>query len=339
MTQDPERPVILRDVAAAAGVAPMTVSRVLNMPERVSAKKLQLVHAAIERLGYVPNLNARGLSSRGTRMVAMIVPTMAHPMFGDLVQSFTDALRARRYEVMLYLSGYGTTSEARLVRAVLGRRPDALLVTGAAHDAPTRKMLANTAIPVVEIFDVTDDPIDMLVGVDHAAVGASVATYFHAKGFTRFAAFSASDPRARARGSAFAIAARRAGGTVLAETVIPAPSTIRAGRDALRALLPVMAQAAAAEERVALFCSSDLVAFGALTEARANGVAIPDRLAICGFGAFELSATCDPPFTTVSVEGARVGRHAANFVLDRLSGATGKPRVEVPFHIIERGSS
>ena len=125
---------------------------------------------------------------------------------------------------------------------------------------------------------------------------------------------------------------------MLAETVIPAPSTIQAGRDALRALLPVMAQAAAGE-RVALFCSSDLVAFGALTEARANGIAVPDRLAICGFGAFELSATCDPPFTTVSVEGAQIGQHAARFVLDRLDGATGKPRVEVPFHIIERGSS
>lgn len=338
MTQDLERPIVLRDVAAAAGVAPTTVSRVLNMPERVSAKKLQLVHAAIEQLGYVPNLNARGLSSGGTRMVAMIVPTMAHPMFGDLVVNFTDALRARGYEVMLYLSGYGLTSEARLVRAVLGRRPDALLVTGAVHDAPTRKMLANIAIPVVELFDVTDNPIDMLVGVDHTAVGAAVAAYFHGKGHTRFAAFSASDTRARARGSSFATAARRAGGTVLAETVIPAPSTIGAGRDALRALLPIMAEAASGE-RVALFCSSDLVAFGALTEARANGVAIPDRLAICGFGAFELSAMCEPPFTTVSVEGARIGRHAANFVLDRLGGATAKPRVEVPFHIIERGSS
>jgi LacI family gluconate utilization system Gnt-I transcriptional repressor len=338
MTQDPERPVILRDVAAAAGVAPMTVSRVLNMPERVTAKKLQQVHAAIEQLGYVPNLNARGLSSGGTRMVAMIVPTMAHPMFCDLVQNFTDALRARGYEVMLYLSGYGVTSEARLVRAVLGRRPDALLVTGAAHDPPTRKMLSKVAIPVVELFDVADKPIDMLVGVDHAAVGAAVAAYFHGKGHTRFAAFSASDPRARTRGSAFAAAARRAGGTVLAETVIPAPSTIGAGRDALRALLPIMGGAAAGE-RVALFCSSDLVAFGALTEARANGVAVPDRLAICGFGAFELSATCDPPFTTVSVEGAQIGQHAATFVMDRLNGAVGKSRVQVPFHIIERASS
>jgi LacI family transcriptional regulator, gluconate utilization system Gnt-I transcriptional repressor len=338
MTTDFDRSVSLRDVAAAAGVAPMTVSRVLNMPERVSAAKAQLVHAAIERLGYVPNLVAGGLSSRRTRMVAMIVPTMAHPMFGDVVQNFTDALRARGYEVMLYLSGYGVTSEARLVRAVLGRRPDALLLTGAAHDAPTCKMLTATAIPVVEIFDVTDHPIDMLVGVDHAAVGTAVATWFRGKGHTRFAAFVASDPRARMRGAAFTAAVRRGGGMVLAETVIPAPSTIGAGRTALRALLPELINAPASQ-RVALFCSSDLVAFGALTEAQANGVAVPDRLAICGFGDFELSAICEPPFTTVSVEGARIGWHAAKFVLDRLDGAVDRPRVEVPFRIIERASS
>ena len=347
----------LSDVAAAAGVAPMTVSRVLNAPERVSAGTTQLVRAAIERLGYVPNLVAGGLSSRRTRMVAAIVPTMAHPMFADLVQTFSDVLRARGYEVMLSLSGYGAVNEAALVRAVLARRPDALLLTGARHDAPTRQMLADAAIPVVEIFDVARRPVDMLVGVDHAAVGTAVAAYFRAKGHARFAVFAASDPRARARGAAFAAAARRGGGVVLAETVIPAPSTIAAGRAALRAMLPALLPAGAPAgaptgarvgalvgtgapgQRLALFCSSDLVAFGALVEARANGVTVPERLAVCGFGDFELSAMSEPPFTTVSVEGARIGRDAATFLLDRLGGAADARRVQVPFRIVERASS
>jgi LacI family gluconate utilization system Gnt-I transcriptional repressor len=173
--------------------------------------------------------------------------------------------------------------------------------------------------------------------VDHAAVGAEVAAYFRAKGHERFAVFAASDARARTRGSAFAAAVRRSGGTVLAKTVIPAPSTIGAGRQALRPLLPTLT--APGGERMALFCSSDLVAFGAMVEARANGVAVPERLAVCGFGDFELSAASDPPFTTVSVEAARIGRHAASFVLDRLEGATEARRVLVPFRIIERASS
>jgi LacI family transcriptional regulator, gluconate utilization system Gnt-I transcriptional repressor len=354
----PVRPAVkLSDVAAAADVAPMTVSRVLNAPERVSAATAQRVRAAIDQLGYVPNLVAGGLSSRRTRMVAAIVPTMAHPMFAELVQNFSDVLRARGYEVMLSLSGYGEVSEAALVRAVLARRPDALVLTGATHDAPTYQMLTDAAIPVVEIFDVASQPIDMLVGVDHAAAGAAVAEYFRRKGHTRFAVFGASDARAQLRATSFAAAAREARGTVLAETIIPAPSTIGAGRTALRDLLPALmrplatggaatggaatggAATGGATDPVALFCSSDLVAFGALVEARANGVAVPERLAVCGFGDFELSAASDPPFSTVSVEGARIGRHAATFVLERLGGAVAAPRVQVPFRIVERASS
>jgi LacI family gluconate utilization system Gnt-I transcriptional repressor len=77
-------------------------------------------------------------------------------------------------------------------------------------------------------------------------------------------------------------------------------------------------------------------------EARIHGLAVPDRLAVCGFGDFELSAASDPPFTTVSVEGARIGRHAAAFVLERLATDGASPRrqrVQVPFRIVERASS
>src|SRR5208282_98963 len=113
------RPVVkITDVATMAGVAPMTVSRVLNAPERVSADTAERVRAAIETLGYVPNLIAGGLSSRRSRMVAAIVPTMAHPMFAELVQNFTDTMRSRGYEVMLSLSGYAAVGETALLRSV-----------------------------------------------------------------------------------------------------------------------------------------------------------------------------------------------------------------------------
>ncbi len=125
---------------------------------------------------------------------------------------------------------------------------------------------------------------------------------------------------------------------MLAETVVPAPSTIGSGRTALRAHLPVLAQAGTGE-RLALFCSSHLVAFGALVEAQANGVPVPERVAVCGFDDFELSASSDPPLTTVSVEGARIGWCTASFVLDRLSGVVETRRVQAPSRIIERASS
>ncbi|MBO0735290.1 MAG: LacI family DNA-binding transcriptional regulator [Alphaproteobacteria bacterium] len=326
------RTVTISDVAAEAGVAPMTVSRVINTSDRVAAVTAERVQAAISRLGYVPNLMAGGLSSRRSRMVGAIVPTITHPMFATLIDSLTETLRAAGYQVMLSLSGY-KGGEDDLVRGLLGRRPDGMLVTGVEHAPATRQMLQEAGIPVVEIFDTGKRPIDMLVGFDHAAVGAAVAEYFLVRGHDRFAMFSAGDRRALARQHGFAERVATAGGQLISAPVLPAPSTITAGREAMRALLPVL------DHRTALFCSSDLLAFGAIVEARQSGIAVPDRLAVCGFGDFELGAASEPSFTTVTVEAARIGRNAAAMILARLVGQTVERRIEVPFRIVQRGSS
>jgi LacI family gluconate utilization system Gnt-I transcriptional repressor len=340
----PDRPVAgakhpasvkITDVAAAAGVAPMTVSRVINTPDRVSPETTARVRAAIERLGYVPNLIAGGLSSRKSRMVAAIVPTIAHPMFAGVVQAFTEAMRRAGYQVLLSISGYEEAEDDVLIRALLGRRPDALLITGSAYSPGALQMLIEARIPIVEIWDVSSRPIDMVIGFDHMQVGADVADYFHAKGHERCASLTATDSRAVVRGRGFVQAVRKNGGIIVSEKVTEAPSTIAAGREGLLALLPML------DQRCALFCSSDLLAFGVVTEARVQGIEIPGRLAVCGFGNFELSALNEPSITTVNVEGVQTGRAAASALLRRLAGDERRDtdQVQVPFRIIERAST
>ncbi|MDR3532952.1 MAG: LacI family DNA-binding transcriptional regulator [Rhodopila sp.] len=328
-------PVKITDVAAAAGVAPMTVSRVINTPDRVSPETTARVREAIDRLGYVPNLIAGGLSSRKSRMVAAIVPTIAHPMFASVVQSFSASMRHAGYQVMLSISGYEDPDDEALFRALLGRRPDALLITGSGYSPAALQMLIEAHIPVVEIWDVSSRPIDMLIGFDHAQVGAEVAAFLRAKGHDRFALLAAGDSRALARARGFTEAVAKTGGTIVLDRVVPAPSTIAAGREGMRALLPFL------DQRCAIFCSSDLMAFGVVTEARMQGVPVPDHLAVCGFGNFELSAMSEPPITTVNLEGAGTGRSAAAFLLRRLAGEGPRDsdRVQVPFRIIERATT
>lgn len=328
-------PVKITDVAAEAGVAPMTVSRVINTPDRVSPATTAKVRAAIEKLGYVPNLIAGGLSSRRSRMVAAIVPTIAHPMFAGLVQSFTDVMRDAGYQVMLSLSGYDNDGDEALMRTLLGRRPDAMLITGAEYTEVAWQLLQESGIPIVEVWEKTARPIDMLIGFDHAELGARVAEFFLAKGHDRFVAFTAVDIRAQTRTRGFTDAARAAGATVLETRIVPAPSTIMSGRQALREMIPELTA------RTALFCSSDQLAFGAMTEARMQGIAVPERLAVCGFGNFELSAASEPPFTTVNVEGVTTGRMAAEMLLHRLAGDADyeSDSVAVPYRVVERAST
>ncbi|HEY4044225.1 MAG TPA: LacI family DNA-binding transcriptional regulator [Rhodopila sp.] len=325
----------ITDVARAAGVAPMTVSRVINTPDRVSPETTAKVREAIDRLGYVPNLIAGGLSSRKSRMVSAIVPTISHPMFAGLVQAFSAAMRQAGYQVMLSISGYEDDDDEALFRAVLGRRPDAMLITGSGYSPGALQMLIEARIPVVEIWDLSSRPIDMLIGFDHVQVGAEVAAFLRAKGHERFAVLVANDSRALVRARGFTEAVVKMGGTLVLEKALPAPSTIAAGREAMCALLPFL------DQRCGVFCGSDLIAFGVITEARIHGVAVPNQLAVCGFGNMELSEMSEPPITTVSLEGDGTGRSAATFLLRRLAGeAPGdSDRVQVPFRILERATT
>jgi len=323
----------ITDVAARAGVAPMTVSRVLNTPDRVSAPTAARVRAAIEELGYMPNLIAGGLSSRRSRMIAAIVPTIASPMFSAPVQTFTDAMAVAGYHVMLALSGYSEESEDAQIRAVLARRPDGLLLTGAHRSPAIRNLLRDSNLPVVEIWDTAEEPTDVLVGFDHAEVGAAVADFFVRQGHTHFAALSARDPRATLRRKGFVERVAHHGLTLVAERILEAPSSIEDGRRGLRQIVGQLGQ------RTALFGSSDLVAFGALTEAKLHGIAVPDQLAICGFGDFEISRACHPPISTVHVDGAEIGEMAAREMLARINGAATSARISVPFQILPRATT
>ena len=112
--------VTLIDVAKVAGVSPITVSRALNRPDVVSESARKKVLEAVRVTGYVPNMLAGGLASNKSRLVAIFVPTIAHSIFAETVQSLMDHLTAAGYQTMIGLTGYSAEQEERLLGAVLG---------------------------------------------------------------------------------------------------------------------------------------------------------------------------------------------------------------------------
>ncbi len=323
-------PVKLTDVAAAAGVAPMTVSRVLNNPAQVAPDTAERVRQAIERLGYVPNLLAGGLSSRRSRIIAAIVPTIESPIFAASLRTFNATMDAAGYHVVLALSGYDPHNEEALLAALLGRRPDGLLLTGHDHTAGTRRHLQGIGVPVVEIWDMTAEPADMVVGFDHYATGAAVAAFFRERGYRRFGVIAADDPRALQRRAGF-VAGLPDGGLCL-DRCLPAPATMAGGR-------AMVAELSLPAEPMALYCSSDLSAAGAVIEAGVRGIAVPGQLAVCGFGDLEIGRALHPSISTISVDGAEIGRVAARNLLLRLSGQPAPRVVSVPFQVLPRAST
>jgi LacI family transcriptional regulator, gluconate utilization system Gnt-I transcriptional repressor len=343
MTQDAVQPrrtrrgsgaVTLHDVAKLAGVAPITASRALNTPHQVSAEVLKKVGDAVARTGYVPNRLAGGLASTRSRLVAAVVPTISGPVFLETVQALTEALAERGYQLMLGQAGYTGSREDALLEAIIGRRPDGIVLTGIMHSPEGRRRLLASGIPVVETWDLTPTPIDMLVGFSHVDVGQAVAKFLVQKGRRRFAVVAGDDERAKRRLDAFQVATLAMGLPDPRLVVVPAPTTLRSGRSALTQLVRDGA------DIDAVFCSSDLLALGVMTEAHARGIAVPSQLAIVGFGDLEFSSDLHPALTTVHINGAAIGRQAAQFIVDRAEGRRVDPRViDIGFAIVDRKST
>jgi LacI family gluconate utilization system Gnt-I transcriptional repressor len=326
--------VTVHDVGRIAGVSAMTVSRAVNNPDKVPAATLAKVQAAIAKTGYVPNLLAGGLRSNKSRLVAALIPTLVGPVFNETIQALTEALHEAGYQLMLGQSGYADSREDDLLAAIIGRRPDGIVLTGVIHSADTHRRLHAAGIPVVETWDLTPTPIDMLVGFSHAAVAEAVCRRFQQSGRRRLGVIGANDERSQRRSRVFVATALRLG---LAEPLVhevPAPTTLGSGRIGLRSLL---AREPALD---GVFCSSDLLALGLLIEAQTLGVEVPGRLAVIGFGDLDFARDLHPALTTVRIDGSRIGREAARCIVERAEGRSVPERVtDIGFEIVERQSA
>jgi LacI family gluconate utilization system Gnt-I transcriptional repressor len=189
-------------------------------------------------------------------------------------------------------------------------------------------------IPVVETWDLTPTPIDMVVGFSHTAVGEAVCRRLHAGGRRRLAVIGADDERALRRTAAFLATARSLRLPKPAVYRVTAPAMSDGGRSGLRALL------SQDPDIDGVFCSSDLLALGLLTEALVLGIKVPDRLAVIGFGDVYFARDLHPALTTVRIDGTRMGQEAARCIVDRVEERAVPERViDIGFTIIERDSA
>jgi len=324
----------MHDVAALAGVSAITVSRVVNSPSKVAPATRARVEAAIERLGYVPNLTAGSLASRRTRIIGAIVPTIANSIFAETIQGLSEGLATAGYQLMLGQSGYEDAREDALVAAFVGRRVDGLVLTGVGHSRRTRRQLLNAAVPVVETWELTRQPIDMVVGFSNFEAGAAMGRHLLSRGWRRLAFVGGSDERSVARGDGLLQAARAARAPAPARRIIDGATTLAAGRDAIAQLMR------GERPPQAVFFSNDVLAAGALLECAARGWSVPDQVAVAGLGDFELAAQLSPALTTVRIPMRAIGESAARLLLDRLSGVEPQSAtVDVGFEIVVRGSA
>lgn len=335
----------LRDVAAAAGVTAITVSRYLRAPQLVAGETAQRIRAALAHTGYVPNKQAGGLASGATsNVVAVLLPNLANSIFAETAQGLSDALQAAGRELLIAATGYSLEREEEQLRALLGWRPAGVVVTGRRHSPGTLKMLADlrrSGTPVVEIWDrhangtrVAPAHRFLQVGFDHEDVGRAMADHLLALGHRRLAYVDsgvAEDYRAHERGLAFTQRARAAGARVQ-RLVAPPGDPFDGGRRMLAALT----DGAGPPPSAAAF-ANDHLACGAMLEAAQRGIAVPGRLALLGFGDFALARQLSPGLSSVALPRVAIGTVAAEALLAP-PGSPAAPRA-LAWSIVARGST
>ncbi len=328
--------VTLSDVAQAAGVSPITVSRALRGERAVAPDLVERVQAAARTLGYVPDPAARALASQRSTHVTVLIPMLSNALFVDVFEAVQRSLRPAGYQTLMGVTHYNLDEEELLLREQLLQRPAGLLVTGLARTDAARALIAQSGVPCVHLMELTGAPGVYSVGFSQLEAGAAMTAHLLAQGRRRIAFAAAQlDARTLQRLEGW----RREMGTAglhdaALEWLDPAPSSMALGAQLFAQIMREQPDVDAV-----FFCNDDL-AQGALLAALRLGLAVPQRVAVAGFNDLTGSDQMLPPLTTVRTPRAEIGTAAARMLLALMNGETvASPCVDMGYELVVRASS
>jgi LacI family transcriptional regulator len=321
----------LRDIASAAGVSLATASRTLSQPNIVSPATRERVRAAVARLG---GATPAAPQASGQAGVAAVVPALDNAIFSRCLQAMQATLAEAGRHLLVASSDFHPDTETAVIRGLLARGVDGLILVGAQRPADAWALLEGAGVPVVLTW--CGDPRFDAVVVDNRAAGRLAAEHLLSLGHRRLGLVCGPTrfndrQRGRVEGVREALAAH---GFDLPEWRISEQDfTLAGGRAGCSALLSL------AEPPTAIVCGIDQLAVGCLIEAQSRGLLVPGDLSVVGIDNLEMAAHVSPPLTTVHVPTARIGAAAAQRVLDRLAGRSAPAVTELPLELVLRRSS
>ena len=328
--------ITLADVARAAEVSPITVSRALRGERAVDPALVARVQAAAKELGYVPDPAARALASRHSAQVVVLVPLLSNTLFVDVLEAIQRTLRPAGYQMLMGVTHYDPNEEEYLLRELFQHRPAGLLVTGFERNDATRTLMAQSGVPCVHLMEASAAEGVYSVGFSQTEAGADMTRHLLARGKRRIAFAGAQlDPRTLQRLAGWRQELTQAG---LYDPQLawlnPAPSSMVLGGTMLAQILQ------AKPDIDSIFYCNDDLAQGALLAALRLGIEVPARVAIAGFNDLTGSDQMLPALTTVHTPRSEIGSAAASMLLALMNNETvASPCVDLGYQLIVRAST
>lgn len=291
-------------VAKAARVSISTVSRSYNHPELVKLATRKKIDAAVRKLGYIRNRAAQTMHGIRSATIGLIVPTIDHAIFAEVIQAFSDAVDAEGFTILVASHGYDLEREYSVMRKFLEHRVDGIALIGQDHSEETYQLLESQGIPAMTIWNFSETSRISCVGADNLAAGRVAAEHLIKLGHRDIGLIfppTGGNDRATDRQSGALAVLEKAGISLSPHWYIEAPYSIADAKEAALELLQNP------KIPTALLCGNDVLAQGAIYAATRVGLNIPTDISIVGIGDFKGSKEMEPNLTTVRLPARRIG--------------------------------
>ncbi|MFE2179514.1 LacI family DNA-binding transcriptional regulator [Streptomyces sp. NPDC059455] len=329
----------IKEVAREAGVSVGTVSNVINRPDSVSEETRARVLSTIERLGYVRQESARQLRAGHSRIIALLVLDMANPFFVDVARGAERVAREAGLGVMVCNSAQSPEEEADYLGLFAEQRVRGVLMTPADMTGRNLASFRRRTIPFVLVDRVLPSAEGCSVSVDDVTGGELAARHLLGLGHPTLAYVSGpmrlAQCRDRREGALRALRERGLGESALRHVEVDRLD-VTCGRDAGARLLGM------SPRPTAVFCANDLLALGVLQSLYGAGVSVPGEVALVGYDDIEFAAAAAVPLTSVRQPAFRMGRTAAELLIEETGERAGDhrhQRIVLQPELVVRGSS
>lgn len=312
MVKKQQNRVDITTVARAAKVSASTVSRTFNHPDLVTPATRKKIDRAVRRLGYIRNRAAQAMHGKRSGTVGLVVPTIDHAIFAELVQSFSEKLETVGFTILMTSHGYDLEREYAVVRKLLEHRVDGVALIGLEHSEETYLLLEQQKLPVVAVWNYEETSRVSCVGAQNLLAGRMAAEHLLNLGHRDIGAVF---PNTLGNDRSFD--RLRGAKEVLANAGISLPTsrqwmTPYSVFQAKAVGLKILTQK---DRPSALLCGNDVIAQGCLYAAMQMGMRVPGDISVMGIGDFKGSKDMEPALSTVRLPARTIGEQAADLIV------------------------
>ncbi|MBT2582544.1 catabolite control protein A [Planococcus sp. ISL-109] len=327
--------VTIYDVAREANVSMATVSRVVNGNQNVKPATRKKVLKVIEELGYRPNAVARGLASKKTTTVGVIIPDISNSTYSELARGIEDIATMYRYNIILSNSDQNPNKELQLLETMLGKQVDGIVFMSDVISGELRKEMERSPTPIVLAASIDDTASIASVNIDYYAAAFEAVQKFIDSGHKKIAYISGpltSEINREHKLKAYQDALKEAGISYDERLVVECNNSYEEGKEAVRSLQAV--------EPTAYFVSNDEMSIGVIHEVEALGKRIPDDVEIITYENSKLARMARPMLTAVALPLYDIGAVSMRLLTKYMNNEEiEEKQVVLPYRIEERQST